>query len=560
MYASGRITPAGLIDKILDAAERDGDANIWITPPVRGFIQEYLDRLADMDIDDHPLWGIPFAIKDNIDLAGVPTTSACPAFRYIPRESATIVNRLIAAGAIPIGKTNMDQFATGLVGVRSPYGEVHNAFRPELISGGSSAGSAVAVAKGQCAFALGTDTAGSGRIPAALNGLVGYKASVGAWPTRGSVAACASIDCITVFAHSLDDVYLVDSLSRGIDSRDPWSKESRSPVSMLPKHLLVPERKLRFFGDFAAAYEAAWERSLQRLHSLGIAVDEIDIAFIENAARLLYEGPFVAERWAELGDFVSAHPSEILSVTREILESPLERRYDAAAVFKTQHLMQEYRRVAKIALADAVLMLPTCGGTWSRDQVRKEPILTNSELGLYTNHCNLLDLSAVSLPAGFADAGLPFGVSLFALSSDEDLMRGAAERFMNAATVELAVCGLHMRGFELEDKMWESGARFVREDRTAKEYRLYRLSTNPRKPALAPSADGQSIAVEIWDMPVSAVGKFLDEIPSPLGLGKVRLQNGEFVTGFIYDQNPSIERDDITEFGSWAEALSPRGI
>jgi allophanate hydrolase len=361
--------------------------NIWIAPPTMDQISIYLDRLKTMDPAIFPLWGIPFAIKDNIDLKGVATTAGCPEFAYLPTEHAVIVNRMINAGAIPLGKTNLDQFATGLVGTRSPYGETHNSLRKEMISGGSSSGSAVAVACGQAAFAFGTDTAGSGRVPAALNNLVGYKPSLGAWPTKGVVPACASLDCVTVFTHSLEESLIVDAVARGVDHTDPWSKSYAQPHPRLPKKIYLPKEPLDFYGPYAKEYSNAWSMAIERVKKMNLMIEYIDYDLFSQAAAILYEGPWVAERWADLGHFIDSHTGAAFPVTEQILRSGADEKHNAVAVFQAMHRLQEIKMITKNLLENAVMVMPTCGGTWTRDQVRLNPIGTNSDMGRYTNHC-----------------------------------------------------------------------------------------------------------------------------------------------------------------------------
>lgn len=426
-YRGGKLTPAEVVTEIVRRAKRDEEMNVWITPPEWRRIEPYLLRLNGLDPEQAPLWGIPFAIKDNIDWSGAPTTAACPAFSYEPSEDAAVVARLIAAGAIPVGKTNLDQFATGLVGTRSPYGETHNALKPGLISGGSSSGTAVAVARGHAAFALGTDTAGSGRVPAHLNRLVGLKPSLGAWPVRGVVPACESLDCVTAFAWSAEDAYEVDAVARGPHERDPWSRRLPAPVAARPSRICVPiAGTALFYGPYATAYERAWESAVAALRTLGIPVEEVDISMYGEAASVLYEGPWVAERWAGLGGFVESHPGEVLPVTERILRSGADERHTASSLFQAMHKLQAYKLEARRRLKDAVLVLPTAGGTWTREQVRQDPIATNRDMGRYTNHCNLLDMCAIAVPTGDAASDLPFGITLFAAAEREDLVRGCA--------------------------------------------------------------------------------------------------------------------------------------
>lgn len=552
MYKSGRCSPQMLIEQIVKQAEQDRESHIWIVPPALHRIQPYLDALSHKHPDEHPLWGIPFAIKDNIDLQGVPTTAGCPAYAYEPEEHAEIVARLVEAGAIPVGKTNLDQFATGLVGTRSPYGETHNALKPELISGGSSSGSAVAVAKGQAVFSLGTDTAGSGRVPAALNDLVGYKSSIGDWPTKGVVPACASLDCVTVFANTLDDVYVVDAVARGTDGRR--SKANRPIPSMLPKKLLLPKEPLYFYGDYKESYRAAWETAVKRLELSGIKIEYVDCSLFSKASSILYDGPWVAERWSDLGEFVENHPGDIFPVTEQILRSSLDKGYDAASVFTAMHRLRDYKEQTDLLLQDAILVMPTCGGTWTREQVAASAVSTNSDMGYYTNHCNLLDLCAIALPSDYAAEGLPFGITMFAQRGQERILRGAAAEFMKTAAIELAVCGLHMRGFPLEKQLLDCGASFARSDRTAPCYRLFRLNSSPAKPGLVRSEQGGSIELEVWRIPLDRLGAFIRQVPAPLGLGKIMLQDGSEVTGFICEPYAQLNGEDITRYGGWAAA------
>lgn len=557
-YESGEWTPVDVVEEIVKRAEEDKDFNIWITPPTMELIQPYLEDLREMDPGQKPLWGIPFAIKDNIDLAGVPTTAGCAEYAYTPDEHATVVQRLIDAGAIPVGKANLDQFATGLVGTRSPYGEARNALNPELISGGSSSGSAVSVARGLVAFALGTDTAGSGRVPAALNRLVGFKPSLGAWPVKGVVPACASLDCVTVFANDLCDAMLVDEVVRGFEAADPWSKKVKRRGNALPEKILLVKEHLTFFGPFAEQYKRAWEAAVERVGKLGIPIEYIEGSYLSEAATTLYDGPWVAERWASLGEFITANENVAFPVTETVLRSGAKPEYDAASVFKAMHKLQAFKQKAHEQLKNAVLIMPTSGGTWTRDEVRENPIKTNSDMGLYTNHCNLLDLCALAVPGEDADEDLPFGITLFSRSDNEHYITGLADLFLNgrrpkgeAETTLIAVCGLHMRGFPLEKQMREHGAVFVREAKTAPVYKMMKLPSDPPKPGLIRQERGASIELEIWEMPLTQLGSFAALIPSPLGIGKVLLDDGTEVPGFICEGNAEEAGEDISHLGSW---------
>jgi allophanate hydrolase len=561
-YMKGEVTPEEVIGNIIRRAENDSDMNIWITPPGMERIRPYLDRLSTLSLEEAPLWGIPFAMKDNIDWAGVPTTAGCPDYQYVPKEHATVVSRLIAAGAIPVGKTNLDQFATGLVGVRSPYGETHNALKSELISGGSSSGSAVAVARGHAVFSLGTDTAGSGRVPAALNGLIGFKPSLGAWPTKGVVPACASLDCVTLFTTDLDEAIEIDRVIRGLDESDPWSLNIHPPAPDLPSCLLLPKEALHFFGPYAKEYEIAWKITIERLEQLNIPIQYVDTYYFHQASNLLYGGPFVEERWAGLGSFIEAHPDSVLSVTQQVLRSGVTTQYDGASVFKAMHSLQAIKLETNKLLKGAVLVMPTSGGTWTREQVRNDPIKTNTEMGHYTNHCNLLNLCAVAIPSETAADNVPFGITMFALASNEGYAVGAAKLFNGTFQSKsinptpnhtlVAVCGLHMRGLSLEKQMQEYGASFLREDKTAAKYLMYKLPTTPSKPGLVKqNQGGSSIDLELWEMPLESFGAFTANIPGPLGIGKVELQDGTEVPGFVCEAYVVTGAEDISSLGGW---------
>lgn len=434
-YADGATTPRRMAEEIVRRAQNTADYCVWVTPPSMELIEPYLTALPEEGPSpDAPLWGVPFAVKDNIDLASVPTTAGCPAYAYTPEKSATVVERLVSAGAIPVGKANLDQFATGLVGVRSLYGECRNALNPDLISGGSSSGSAVAVALGLAAFALGTDTAGSGRVPAALNGLVGFKPPLGSWSTAGVVPACASLDCVTVFAHSVEDARAVDAIARGFDPLCSYSRrynEAAQASCELPRAICLPSERPTFYGDFARVYAGSWDATVAALRTAaveqGVEVRLMDCSYLNQAAAVLYDGPWVAERWADLGAFVETHPGDVLPVTESILRSGGRKGLSAEALFNAIHFLQDCRHRAQLDLKDAVLVMPTCGGTFTRAQVDRDPIGANSQMGLYTNHCNLCDLAAIALPGVRAEDELPFGITAFSLAADQRYLMGFAQ-------------------------------------------------------------------------------------------------------------------------------------
>lgn len=555
-YIKEEFTPRDICLEIVRRANKTKDMNIWIQLPEMKVMEKYLKLLERKNPYTTPLWGIPFAIKDNIDLEEIPTTAGCKTYTYVPKENATAVQLLIEQGAIPVGKTNLDQFATGLVGTRSLYGETHNALKQEMISGGSSSGSAVCVAMGQAAFALGTDTAGSGRVPAALNNLVGFKPSLGAWSTKGVVPACASLDCVTVFTHNLEDAQLVDAIERNYDAECPWSKMFGPLQDRVPEKICIPDKELTFFGPYAKAYQEKWKTVVKNLERLKIPIEYLDDSIFSEAASILYDGPWIAERWAALGKFVEENQGkEMVAVTETILKSGNKEDLKADSVFQAMHRLAEIKCQVKKILKNSILLMPTCGGTYTRAQVDADPITTNSNMGLYTNHCNLLDLCALDFQTGFAQEEIPFGVTSFALSGQEGLNMEFAKLYqsivMEEDRMELAVCGLHMRGLQLESELLELNAEFIEETKTAPLYKLIKLPTTPAKPGLIRTNNGGSeIQLEIWRLPKSSLGEFLKKIPSPLGLGKIQLKEKE-VIGFLCEGYMEKMGEDISQLGSW---------
>lgn len=560
-YKKGIFTPEDICEEIVKRANETADMNIWIVPPSMEIMQKYLDFIKTLDKDKALLWGIPFAIKDNIDLKGVYTTAGCKNYAYMPKDNAAVVQLLINEGAIPVGKTNLDQFATGLVGTRSLFGEVHNSIKPEMISGGSSSGSAVSVAMGQAAFALGTDTAGSGRVPAALNNLIGLKTSLGAWSTKGVVPACASLDCVTVFAHNLEDVKIVNEAAWKYDEECPWSKKLNSVEEKMPKKICLPDSELVFYGDYGKAYRKKWKAFVKTLENMDIPIEYIDYSIFAEAAAILYDGPWIAERWSSLGKFIEKNKGQgMVPVTETILRSGNKEDMKADAVFKAIHRLAEIECKVQKVLKDSILLLPTCGGTYTRQQVDSDPITTNSNMGLYTNHCNLLKLSALAFQAGFAEEGIPFGITSFALSQEDGNNLAFAKvwqsLYMQDKIVPLAVCGLHMRGLCLESQLTDLGAEFAEERKTSPDYKLIKLPGYPSKPGLIRvESGGQQIEVEIWNIPQKQLGSFLEKINEPLGLGKLKLDDGTRVLGFICEGYMQDKCEDISQFKSWRNVI-----
>lgn len=568
-YRSGSITPQDLVNSLRDKALTLRNENIWIHLLDDNELGPSLERLANQSPESLPLYGVPFAIKDNIDLAAVPTTAACRDYAYRPQRSAAVVERLVRAGAIPLGKTNLDQFATGLVGTRSPYGVTPNAYDPDYIAGGSSSGSAVAVARGLVSFALGTDTAGSGRIPAAFNNLIGLKPSRGLFSTRGVVPACRSLDCVSVFTTSVNDARSLFDLLAAFDPLDPYSRSEQLLIPATAKSTFrfgVPQADhLKFFGN--TQYPDLFAQAVERLERRGGECVEVDFTPFVSAAQLLYDGPWVAERYAAIKDFVELHPTALLDVTRTIIGSA--RELSAVEAFQGEYRRKALRRRAESVLSDLDFVLtPTAGTHYTRAEIERDPVRLNTNLGYYTNFMNLLDLCAISVPAGFTQAGLPFGVTLFADAfADATLLDYAAHfRDEQPATAGpcpgdllIAVCGAHLSGMPLNGQLIERRAVLVEATTTAAHYRLYALSGGPpARPGLVRETDnGGAIEVEIWAMPESEVGAFLRRIPPPLGIGHIELADGRWVKGFVCEFAATRGATDITALGSWRR-YSPR--
>ena len=559
-----------------------GDAAIFISMRDEATALAEARALTDKSL---PLYGIPVAVKDNIDVAGLPTTAACAAFSYNPTHDATAVARLRTAGAIVIGKTNLDQFATGLVGVRSPYGVPRNTFNPDLVPGGSSSGSAVAVAAGLVPLALGTDTAGSGRVPAGFNNIVGLKPSLGLISTLGVVPACRTLDCVSVFALTVDDAWSALGVMAGADVVDSYSRNrpAGTPGAM-PSQLKVgvplPGQRL-FFGD--KQYEAGYAAALQRLERLGCRLVEVDIEPFYETARLLYDGPWVAERTITASSLLASAPDSFHPVTKAIILSGL--RPSAIDAFAAFYKLERLRRVADYLFAHQidVLALPTAPTTYSVAQVLADPIQLNSRLGTYTNFVNLLDLCGLALPASMTDSGLPFGITLLApggadarlaeigrvFHADTGLPLGATKEsqpplasFAAKAAdgeIALAVVGAHLSGLPLNGELRALGGRLLETAKTAPDYRLYALDgAAPAKPGLlrVEPGEGASIDVEVWALPAAAFGKFMAGVSSPLSIGTVTLSDGRCVKGFLVEAAGIAGARDISEFGGWRGFLA----
>ncbi len=521
-----------------------------------------------------PLFGLTFAVKDNIDAAGLPTTAACPAFEYSPAGSAFVVARLEAAGAVVIGKTNLDQFATGLVGVRSPYGVPRNAQRADLIPGGSSPGSAVAVALKIVDFSLGTDTAGSGRIPAGLNGIVGLKPSLGLLSSTGMVPACRTLDTISVFARDVDLAFTVAGVAAGYDPADAYSRKF-PPLAL---GAMAPTLRVgvplpgqgKFFGDADA--EAGYAADLDRLAALGATIVPIDFEPLHAVARLLYEGPWVAERYAATKALIESQPEAFFPTTLKIISGA--RGLTAVSAFEAIYKLADLKR-ATSAIFDTVdcLAVPTVPRAYTLAELAAEPIAYNSNLGSYTNFVNLLDMAALAVPTGWRKDGLRSSLTLINRAGGDGRLAGIAKAIeqnaVSASTpraptgqIEVAVVGAHLSGMPLNRQLTERGGAFLRTASTTADYRLYALAnTTPPKPGLLRVKDGTGmpIAVEIWSLAPEGFGSFVAEIPAPLGIGTLSLADGTSAKGFLVEAVAVDGARDISEFGGWRSFLASAG-
>ena len=588
-YAEG-LTPAALMAELREKAQRFKTHNIFIHLLTDDQLTPYLERLQTMDRHTTPLWGIPFVLKDNMDLAGVPTTAGCEAFTYTPENNAFVVQRLIDQGAVPLGKANLDQFATGLNGTRSPWGPCKNSFDPSLVSGGSSSGSAVAVGLGLATFSLGTDTAGSGRVPACFNNLVGVKPSRGLLSTQGVVPACRSLDCVSIFALHCDDANAVLAAAEGFDSDDGYSRNN--PYDNRQQHYgrfedpltlgVIASDQLQFFGD--SDYQAAYAQTIEALSLAGVELKEIDYAPFDEAARLLYEGPWVTERYVATLPLIKDNPDAIFPVVRNIIAGGATPT--AADLFRAQYRLQDLRqRCAHVMSSIDALLTPTAGRLFSIDEMLSEPIRRNSELGYYMNFVNLLDMAAVAVPTAFTASALPFGVTLSAPAFSDRRLLSIANRLqtsssltlgiseipvpaMNTTSVsrtdqmKLVVCGAHLEGLPLNHQLVDRGATLVEKTTTTQHYRMYAIDETPvLRPALVRTDDnGQAIEVEVWSLPTCELGSFLQQIGAPLGLGKVQLANGQQTSGFIAEPAALKGATDITDLGGWRAYLASHTV
>jgi allophanate hydrolase len=559
---------------LYDRLQREPLHPVWISLLPR---ETLLARAREIEgHPDLPLAGKTFAVKDNFDVEGVPTTAGCPAYAFTPSGTATVVRRLQEAGALLVGKTNMDQFATGLVGTRSPFGACSSVFNERYISGGSSSGSAVAVAKNLVTFSLGTDTAGSGRVPAAFNALIGLKPTRGLLSTHGVVPACRTLDCVSIFARTCREAHEIWRVARGVDSADPFSREARLGDDAAPwintkfRFGVPPLDQLQFFGDDEAAqlYQAA----IKRMQQIGGEKVEIDFSVFRRAADLLYGGPWVAERLAAIKTFFRDHAHGVEPAVRAIIGEA--QKYTAVDTFEADYQIRALRcEAAKEWARMDVLLLPTTGTIYTHEQIAADPIKLNTNLGYYTNFVNLMDLAAVAAPAGFRSNGLPFGISLIGPAFTDEALLALADQYLKPSAdgfshplltkppgcILLAVAGAHLSGQPLNPQLTQRGARLQKTCRTARGYRLYALpDTTPAKPGLIRDEffQGPGIEVEIWAIAEHEFGSFVAAVPPPLVIGTLQLDTGDSVKSFLCEPHAIPAASEITQFGGWRAYLA----
>lgn len=556
-------TPADIVREVYRRIDAVGDPAIFIhLRPMDDVIAEAEALPARSDAQ--PLWGVPFVAKDNIDVADIPTTAACPAYAYTPEEDAFVVAKLRAAGALVIGKTNLDQFATGLVGVRSPYGVPKNAIDPDIVPGGSSSGSGVAVGHGFVTFSLGTDTAGSGRVPAALNNIVGLKPSLGALSATGVVPACRTLDTISVFAANVSDAFAAFQVACAEDREDAYSRKIvAGSLGAVPAAFKVgvPDAKSRiFFGDEVQADSFAG--SLDTLKSHGATIVELDFTPFYAVAEMLYEGAWVAERYTVVEDLMRDTPDALHPTTAKIIGAA--EKLSAADAFRGIYRLKELERAAQALMAQIdLLCVPTIPTFYSVADLEADPVTPNSNFGTYTNFVNLLDMCGIAVPSKQRSDGRPGSITLLAPSGKDALVASLAATFAGEAIsaapesategeIALAVCGAHMSGMALNHELTSRGGRLLEATRTAPRYRLYALAGGPpQRPGLLRIEKGAKIDLEVWALPKAAVGGFLEGIPAPLSIGTVELENGSKAHGFLVETTGVQGADDITHIGSW---------
>lgn len=584
-YAAGT-RPADIIDEIFNRLDAVGDPGIFIHLREREKLLAEAEALGAYD-PALPLWGIPFAAKDNIDVGGIETTAGCPAYAYTPDQDAFVIAQLRAAGALVIGKTNLDQFATGLVGVRTPYGAPLNAVDPEIVPGGSSGGSGVIVGHGIVTFSLGTDTAGSGRVPAALNNIVGLKPTLGALSASGVVPACRTLDTVSIFALTVDDAYAAFAVARGYDEADAYSKPLAHEELTEPKKPLqvgIPDAgSIEFFGD--TVQQAAFERDVALLEASGATIEPINFEPLYAIARMLYEGAWVAERYTVIADLLASNPDAVYPVTRQIITHA--EGMSAADAFNGIYRLAELKRAAEPMLRGLdLLCVPTVPTFYSVADLEVDPVTPNSNNGTYTNFVNLLDMCGLAVPTAPRSDGRPGSVTLLAWAGQDALVASVARQFekdcprvMGATShavptptplpaaqsdvIEIAVCGAHMSGLPLNWQLTDLGGIFLRDAQTTADYKFFALAGGPpARPGLVKigGSHAGSIALEIWSLPKAAFGTFMASIPSPLGIGTIDLSDGTTVKGFLCEPVGLDGATDITKLGDWRTFLAQQSV
>lgn len=580
-YARG-VTAADIVAQVFARIAKVNDPGIFLAMPTEAQAIAEANTLGAFD-PTKPLWGVPFVVKDNIDVAGYETTAACPAYAYTPSEDAFVVAQLRAAGAIFIGKTNLDQFATGLVGVRTPYGAPLNSVDPEIVPGGSSGGSGVAVGHGIVTLSLGTDTAGSGRVPAALNNIVGLKPTLGALSATGVVPACRSIETISIFGMTVSDAYAAYQVCCAYDPQDAFARPINAPdlvTRPTPPTIGIPSPdSIKFLGD--DVQKASFQDAVDLLRASGAEILEIDFTPLYDVAHMLYEGAWVAERYTVIEELLKSDPDAILPVTRLIIGKA--EQLSAADAFRGIYRLKELARAAESSLAGVdMLCVPTIPTFHTVAELEADPVTPNSNFGTYTNFVNLLDMCAIAVPTPARVDGRPGSVTLLAKAGQDAeiaelalTLEAAGTRNLGAtdwpfvapapsATPEvegfkIAVCGAHLSGLPLNHQLTERGGTFVKETTTSDAYSFYALAGGPpARPGLTRGlpGSGAEIALEIWSLPIEHVGSFLAGIPAPLGIGTIDLSDGTAVQGFLCESVETQDAIDITKMKSWKTYLS----
>ena len=572
-YTAG-VSVHDVIKESLNRIKKTGDEGIYLHLATQQKLDDAISEIGEFDLKSKPLWGIPFAVKDNIDVAGMPTTAACPDYAYYPKEDAFVVSLLKQAGAIVIGKTNLDQFATGLVGVRTPHPVPKNAVNSNYVPGGSSSGSAVTVSHGQVAFSLGTDTAGSGRVPAALNNIVGLKPSLGSLSNRGVVPACRTLDTISIFALTVEDAQTVFKSCVAYDDQEAYSKDfafKLSPIDIKSMVIGVPSVATRELDN--EIQESSYEKALDFWRQAGAEIVEIDFAPFYEVAKLLYEGPWVAERYSALSPFINQSPSSLHPVTYAIVSQAT--KFSATDLFNAQYRLKELDlQITKLLKNIDVICTPSIPGFVTLEQIEKEPVAANSRLGLYTNFVNLLDMCAITVPGLSQDDGAPSSITLIANSGKDLDIHQLAQTYQTEQTTKLgavkktikphqaaldisesiniAVVGAHMNSLPLNYQLTDRGAKFLFSAKTKPKYRLFHLSSmTPTRPGMLQSEQGYAIELEVWALPKHKMADFLNDVKAPLSIGTIELESGQEIKGFLCESYAIENAQDISHFGGW---------